>query len=110
MIDRCVRLGAERIAIVPYFLNTGVLLKRIDRRVEEAQAAHPSVSIVRAAHLGLYPSLLDLIERRARAAIAREDAQGALMAVCGRPSCSSVVVGRAALLADVAPASPTPLR
>jgi sirohydrochlorin cobaltochelatase len=110
MIDRCVKLGAERIAIVPYFLNTGVLLKRIDRRVEEARAEHPTISIVRAAHLGLFPGLLDLIEGRARAAISPEREQSALLAVCGRPSCSSVVVGRSALLARAAPASSAPSR
>src|SRR4051812_40759937 len=106
MIDRCVRLGAERVAIVPYFLNTGVLLKRIDRRVDEARLSHPSITVVRAGHLGLYPSLLDLIERRAREAINGDIEREGLLAVCGRPSCTSVAVGRSSLLETAAPAAP----
>ena len=105
-IDRCVRLGAERIALVPYFLNTGVLLKRIDARVVEASQAHPAVSIVRGAHLGLHPRLLDLIERRAREGVACEIEQAGLMAVCGRSSCASVARGRSGLLTEGVAASP----
>lgn len=103
VIERCIRLGAERIAIVPYFLNTGVLLRRIDERIEEAREAHPEVTIVRAGHLGLFPSVLDLIERRARQALRRGDQQGDLLAACGRPSCSAVMSGRSDLFARGAP-------
>jgi sirohydrochlorin cobaltochelatase len=111
MIDRCVRLGIERITIVPYFLNTGVLLKRIDARIREARTTHPSVSIERGGHVGPHPRLLDLIERRARAALAAGATSGGtngsdgLMAVCGRPSCASVVSGKAGLLVQAAPAT-----
>lgn len=105
MIQRCVRLGAEQIAIVPYFLNTGVLLRRIDERIEEVRQALPEVSIVRAAHLGLFPGVLDLIEKRIRRTIDEPDAGNDLVAVCGRPSCSSVMRGRTELLARRAPPS-----
>jgi sirohydrochlorin cobaltochelatase len=76
MIDRCVRLGAEQITIVPYFLNTGVLLKRIDACIREARSVHPSVSIERGGHIGPHPRLLDLIERRAREALDSGAASG----------------------------------
>jgi sirohydrochlorin cobaltochelatase len=105
-IDRCVKLGAERIALVPYFLNTGVLLKRIDARVIEAQATHPTVSIVRGGHLGLHPRLLDLIERRAREGLNDAISQQGLMAVCGRSSCASVARGRSGLLLEGVPVTP----
>ena len=97
-VDRCVRLGAERIALVPYFLNTGVLLKRIDARLAEIRPLHPSVPIVRGGHLGLHPRLLDLLERRAREGLDRRTAMDGLLAVCGRPSCAAVAVGRNRLL------------
>ena len=97
-VDRCVRLGAERIALVPYFLNTGVLLKRIDARLAEIRPAHPSVLIARGGHLGLHPRLLDLLERRAREGFGRGTAEDGLLAVCGRPSCAAVAVGRGTLL------------
>jgi sirohydrochlorin cobaltochelatase len=97
VIDRCRRLGAERLVVAPYFLNTGVLLKRIDARLAEAREQYPALSIVRAAHFGLHPSLLDLLERRARAALDGDGAGIGLQAVCCRPSCNAVVTGRASL-------------
>jgi sirohydrochlorin cobaltochelatase len=105
-IERCVRLGAQRIAIVPYFLNTGVLLKRIDARVAEARVTHPTIPIARGEHLGLHPRLLDLIERRAREGLRCEIEQTGLMAVCGRSSCASVARGRSGLLVEGVPAAP----
>src|SRR5437763_84454 len=86
--------GSRPGADAPYFWSTGGLLKRIDGRVDEARLSHPSISVVRAGHLGLYPSLLDLIERRAREAINGGMRREGLLAVCGRPSCASVAVGR----------------
>lgn len=97
-VERCIRLGAERIAVVPYFLNTGVLLKRIDERLAELPGSGPSIQIARGAHLGLHPRLLDLLERRARAGLDRVEDLDGLMAVCGRPSCASVARERSGLL------------
>ena len=102
-VDRCVRLGAERITLVPYFLNTGVLLKRIDTQLAAIRPAHAEVPIARANHLGLHPRLLDLLERRAREGLNRGWATDGLMAACGRPSCASVAAGRDALLRAHAP-------
>ena len=103
VIDRCVRLGAERIVALPYFLNTGVLLKRIDSRLAEAREAHPEMVITRGDHIGLHPSLIELLERRARAGFARQIATVGLLPVCGRPSCTAVATGRAELLREGAP-------
>jgi sirohydrochlorin cobaltochelatase len=103
-VDRCVRLGAERISLVPYFLNAGILLKRIDARVAEIQPTYPEVAISRGSHIGLHPRLLDLLERRAREGLDRDRTAAGLMAVCGRPSCASVAAGRATLLRASAPA------
>jgi sirohydrochlorin cobaltochelatase len=102
-IERCVRLGAERVVLVPYFLNTGVLLKRADSHMAEAQARHPSVSMVRASHIGLQPRLLDLLERRARAGLEAGADRHSYAAVCGRPSCTAVVEGSLALSKARAP-------
>jgi sirohydrochlorin cobaltochelatase len=102
-IDRCIRLGAGRVVAVPYFLNTGVLLKRIDARLAEARTAHPTVPIVRGGHLGLHPRLLDLIERRAREGLDDRVEHDRLLPVCGRPSCAAVANGRFQLLRDGSP-------
>ncbi|MBV8086588.1 MAG: sirohydrochlorin chelatase [Chloroflexi bacterium] len=60
-IERCRRLGAERVVVAPYFLNTGVLVKRIG---EQARADGAEV----APHLGLHPLVVDvLLDRLAQA-------------------------------------------
>jgi sirohydrochlorin cobaltochelatase len=62
-IDRCLRLGAKRVVVAPWFLNTGVLVKRI---AQQARAALPEVDV--AAHLGLHPLVVDvLLDRVAQA-------------------------------------------
>ena len=102
-IDRCVKLGVGRLVLVPYFLNTGVLLKRVDAQLAEAQDRHPTIALARAAHIGLHPRLLDLLEGRARTAIESGPGERAFAAVCGRPSCLAVVQGRLALTEAPAP-------
>jgi sirohydrochlorin cobaltochelatase len=51
-LDRLTRLGVERIAVVPYFLFTGVLEVRIRNQAEEFAAAHPDVHVGVARYLG----------------------------------------------------------
>lgn len=63
-IARCLTLGARRVLVLPYFLFTGVLVRRINRIVAEVAARHPSVDFRVAAHLGCHPRLLDLVVRR----------------------------------------------
>lgn len=103
-VERCARLGAGRVVAVPYFLNTGVLLKRVDRRLAEARERHPALPVARAGHLGLHERVLDLLEARARDAFARPAEEAGLLAVCGRPSCQSVASGRTLLFGEAAPA------
>lgn len=63
-LKRCVRLGAKRIIAIPYFIFTGVLIKRIHRIISEAQASHPEAEMVVGDYLGRHPALLTLIEER----------------------------------------------
>jgi sirohydrochlorin cobaltochelatase len=51
-LERCVALGARRVLVLPYFLYTGVLLKRIATFVAAAAALHPAVEFRVAQHLG----------------------------------------------------------
>jgi len=64
-IDRCVRLGARRVLVVPYFLSTGILVKRIGTQAQEACARHSGVEILVGRHLGIHPKIVDLILERA---------------------------------------------
>ncbi|MDQ1445066.1 MAG: sirohydrochlorin cobaltochelatase [Acidimicrobiaceae bacterium] len=63
-LDRCLRLGASRIAVVPYFLFTGVLVKRIRAQAEAWAAAHPDVSVVVGPELGPDVRIADLVLER----------------------------------------------
>ncbi|MDQ4130225.1 MAG: hypothetical protein M3133_04425, partial [Actinomycetota bacterium] len=51
-LERCRRLGARRIAVVPYFLFTGVLLRRIHAEALAFATANPGLDIVVTDHLG----------------------------------------------------------
>jgi len=103
-VERLAKLGAGRIAVVPYFLNTGILLKRIESRLIDCRVQHPSIPMPLGAHMGLHPRLLDLLERKAREGIDGRCESEGLLAVCGRSSCTSVALGRARLLRETSPA------
>jgi sirohydrochlorin cobaltochelatase len=64
-IARCADLGARRILVVPYFMNTGVLVKRISSQVEMARPRYPSVSIEVGLPLGPHPKVVETIRKLA---------------------------------------------
>lgn len=66
-IERCVRLGARRIIVVPYFINTGTLVKRIWSQAEAAGRDHAGVEVLLGKHMGADPALVRLILERAEA-------------------------------------------
>ncbi|WP_416967418.1 sirohydrochlorin chelatase [Streptomyces sp. 4F14] len=63
-LDRCVRLGARRIVVLPYFLFTGILPDRVRHQTEGWAAAHPEVEVFSADVIGPEPELLDLVMER----------------------------------------------
>jgi sirohydrochlorin cobaltochelatase len=63
-LDRAVRLGFRRIIVFPYFLFTGVLVKRIYEQADAAAAAHPEVEIIKADYLKDHPLILDALAER----------------------------------------------
>ena len=58
-LDHAVRLGYRRIIVFPYFLFTGVLVKRIYDAADEGQAKYPHVDIVKAPYLNDHPLVID---------------------------------------------------
>jgi sirohydrochlorin cobaltochelatase len=58
-LERAVRLGFPRIVVFPYFLFTGVLVKRIYAAVDRVAAAHPAVEFLKAPYLSDHPLVLD---------------------------------------------------
>lgn len=71
-LDRCLRLGAERIVVVPYFLFTGVLVERIRAQTATWAAAHRGVEVRHGDHLGADPRIAGLVLDRYREALAGE--------------------------------------
>jgi sirohydrochlorin cobaltochelatase len=63
-LDRCARLGARRIVVLPYFLFTGILPDRVRLQTEGWAAAHPEVEVRSADVIGPEPELLDLVWER----------------------------------------------
>ncbi|WP_326779962.1 sirohydrochlorin chelatase [Streptomyces longwoodensis] len=63
-LERCARLGARRIVVLPYFLFTGILPDRVRRQTEEWAAAHPGLDVRAADVIGPEPELLDLVMER----------------------------------------------
>lgn len=68
-IDRCIRLGARRVVVAPYFMNTGVLVKRIDQLARLAQVRYGETEIAVADPMGVHPALINLILQRANDAL-----------------------------------------
>lgn len=59
-LERCRVLGARRIAVVPYFLFTGVLVERIVALARAWAAAHPEVEVAVGAPIGIDERLVEL--------------------------------------------------
>ncbi len=63
---RAARMGFGRIVVFPYFLFTGVLVKRIYRHAEAAAAANPGVEFVKAHYLDDHPNVIEAFVDRVR--------------------------------------------
>jgi sirohydrochlorin cobaltochelatase len=74
----CERMGFRRIVVQPYFLFTGVLLKRIYQLIEERRQARPDLDYVAVPNLQAHPLLLEAFLERAAEALHGE----------GRMNCS----------------------
>jgi sirohydrochlorin ferrochelatase len=71
-LERCLRLEASRIAVVPYFLFTGVLVERIRAQAQAWAARHQHVVVRPGPELGPDRRLARLVLERYREALADE--------------------------------------
>jgi precorrin-8X/cobalt-precorrin-8 methylmutase len=69
-LREAVRLGFERIIVAPFFLFTGVLVKRIYEATDAAAVDHPKTEFLKADYLGIHPLLADAFLDRAEETIA----------------------------------------
>jgi sirohydrochlorin cobaltochelatase len=65
-LEHAVKLGYKRIIVFPYFLFTGVLVKRIYDITDEMAARHPEIEFLKASYLNDHPLVLDAFAERVR--------------------------------------------
>lgn len=68
-LDRAVVSGAKTVVVLPYFLFTGTLYKRIAETVSAYQVRYPAMKFRLTRHFGLEPLLLDVVEERVEEAL-----------------------------------------
>jgi len=67
-LEAAVRLGYERLLVLPFFLFTGVLIKRIEDAVSAVSASRPAVEVLMSRPLEAHPLSADALLDRAREA------------------------------------------
>jgi len=71
-IDACVRRGARRVLLYPYFLFAGAhVLEDLPAEMEEARRRHPGLELAMGEHLGTHPKLAEIVDERVAEALAR---------------------------------------
>jgi sirohydrochlorin cobaltochelatase len=63
-LEHAAKLGYRRIIVFPYFLFTGVLVKRIYRIADQMAARHPAIEFLHAQYLKDHPLVLDAFADR----------------------------------------------
>jgi sirohydrochlorin cobaltochelatase len=63
-LDRAARLGFRRIVVFPYFLFTGVLVKRIYGQTDTVAVRFPEIEFVKALYLRDHPEVIDAFAER----------------------------------------------
>ena len=63
-LRQALKLGFARIVVFPYFLFTGVLVKRIYDETDRVAADHPEIDFLKAPYLNDHPLVLDCFAER----------------------------------------------
>ncbi|WHZ55802.1 sirohydrochlorin chelatase [Metabacillus hrfriensis] len=63
-VERCIKLGAKKIIILPYFLFTGILIKRLENMMEEFGNEHPGIDFKLAGYFGFHSRLKTILKDR----------------------------------------------
>ncbi|WP_306120514.1 MULTISPECIES: sirohydrochlorin chelatase [unclassified Roseitalea] len=65
-LEHAAKLGYRRIVVFPYFLFTGVLVKRIYAHTDAVAEAHPQIDFVKAGYLNDHDLVIDTMAERVR--------------------------------------------
>lgn len=60
-LRRLAALGARRLVVIPYFINTGTLVKRIGAQAAAMRSELPGREVVVGAHMGVDPRLVQVL-------------------------------------------------
>src|SRR5882672_6638097 len=63
-LEHAAKLGYKRIIVFPYFLFTGVLVKRIYHVTDQMAERHPEIEFLKASYLNDHPFVLDCFAER----------------------------------------------
>ena len=76
---QAMKLGFKRIIVFPYFLFTGILVRRIYDWADEAAAAHPDVEVIKAGYLNDHEGVIDCFIDRVTEALEGDNAMNCLL-------------------------------
>lgn len=68
-MDKCIKLGARHVVVVPYFLFTGILINRMELILEEFRLKHPDHQFSMAEYFGFHPDLKLILRDRVNEAL-----------------------------------------
>jgi sirohydrochlorin cobaltochelatase len=68
-MERCIKLGAKKIIMLPYFLFTGILMERMNKMAEQFKESYPHISIDIAQYFGYHPKLRTVLLERMNQAL-----------------------------------------
>jgi len=63
-LEHATRLGYRRVVVFPYFLFTGVLVRRIYDLTDKVAARHPEIEFVKAPYLNDHPQVIEAFVER----------------------------------------------
>ncbi len=87
-LKKAVQLGYRRIIVFPYFLFTGILVRRIYDWTDEVAAANPDTEFLKAGYLNDHPNVVDCFVDRVQEAL-----QGGNAMNCGLCKYRERIVG-----------------
>ncbi|MDV6377404.1 sirohydrochlorin cobaltochelatase [Sporosarcina sp. GW1-11] len=68
-MERCIKLGAKKIVMLPYFLFTGILMERMKKNAEQFRSDYPHTTIEIAEYFGYHPKLRTVLLERMNQAL-----------------------------------------
>ncbi|PAQ16484.1 sirohydrochlorin chelatase [Bacillaceae bacterium SAOS 7] len=71
-VEKTIRLGAKKVIVLPYFLFTGILIKRLEGMMTQFQSAYPGVEFALAEYFGFHPKLELVVQDRIDEALGGE--------------------------------------